>query len=45
MGGPAVLAFPLMDIHVYHLPSFYVSETDVRDGCQRRMMETDDGDG
>ena len=33
MGGLAVLAFPLRDIHMYHLPWFYVSETDVTDGC------------
>ena len=33
MGGPAVLAFLLRDIHVCHLPWPYVSETDVTDGC------------
>ena len=33
MGGPAVLAFPLSDIHVCHLTWPYVSETDVTDGC------------
>ena len=33
MGGLAILAFLLRDIHVCHLPWPYVSEMDVTDGC------------
>ena len=42
MGGPAVLAFLLRDIHVYHLPWPFMFR---RRMSQTDAPETDDGDG